>query len=54
MKPIEDMSDSELREILLTVDGQGKAVKGSALEELISRTFSEGYRMGEEESTGNS
>ena len=34
---VEKLSDVELREILLTVDGKGKSVKEQALHELIER-----------------
>ena len=34
---VEKLSDDELREILLTVDGKGKSVKEQALNELMSR-----------------
>ncbi len=40
------LSFTELRAILLTVDGKGKSTKEIALEELLSRKYDEGYNCG--------
>ena len=36
-------TDEELKEILLTVDGKGKAEKAKALEELLTREYQQGF-----------
>jgi hypothetical protein len=41
-KRIYELSDKELRALLLTCDGQGKSVKEEALDELINRSFISG------------
>lgn len=38
---LQSLSDSQLRTVLLTVDGQGKAVKIAVLEELLERARQE-------------
>ncbi len=43
---IEQLTDDQLKAILLTCDGQGKSAKEEALNELLSRRFDEGYGCG--------
>jgi hypothetical protein len=39
-------TDEELKEILLTVDGKGKAEKAEALKELLTREYQQGFDVG--------
>ena len=41
MKKVAEMTNDELRQVLLTVDGQGKEFKGKALDELMDRQHKE-------------
>lgn len=43
MKNIKNLSDEELKNILLTYDGKGKDAKEKALQELLDRAENEGY-----------
>lgn len=42
---IKEMSDTELRSLLITCDYKGKEVKTEALDELLRRASSEGAAM---------
>ena len=42
LKEIAGMTNEQLKEILLTVDGRGKTVKELVLEELMDRQYSSG------------
>lgn len=43
---IKDVSDASLKRSLITPDGRGIRIKKAALDELIKRTFDEGYKKG--------
>ncbi len=51
---IRKLSFTELRELLLTCDGKGRAAKEIALEELLDRKYDEGVEVGEYNERTNS
>lgn len=43
--PVHHLSEADLRQLLLTCDGRGKAAKEEALEELLRRARPEGASL---------